>query len=420
MNKKYITVLFFLMLNQLISCNYFIAFDQVKSKWSELDQIKPVQCFEIPIPEDHLNLSEVNALMKDDQLFGFWLQAIDRQGHKNTFVYKLDQLPLQFDPNKFINISSPDDSLLTWIGSRSGLIIYKDEDVISGRSFLIVKDIDNQQILRHEINHESIDMKLADMSSNILIQYDSQPHIGIDMIDLKKRSIQHDNFFKDLQLRNFFSIVNNNKNKYLVLHNKMERNISEKTEGLESADDRQMSDVQNEDHHSFSKFEIIKSSTGEKIRLPQKLTRIKSPVEDWSVNFLGDQIYLAVILGDTLIGRANLEFFQMTIEKNKLNISKERSFILDGSQIGSLFWEKTLSHSELKLYFLRWVDGESMLARFKISNDDIKPDKTSGIFPAGSAIINLFHIPPGHGLYSLMRTKKQNDLKGWEYKICAL
>lgn len=141
----------------------------------------------------------------------------------------------------------------------------------------------------------------------------------------------------------------------------------------------------------------------------------QNDLESWQAGATPEGFYLAIVTGDSLLGEADLKVAKMEI----------------GSQFGQFEWVgqaplrdihaaepyvvKTAHGTEVLLP--NWVDEESTIARYNVTDENLGRPIFSGLFPRGTRIMDSLEDSASGRIWALTRHRIDSR---WVYQICGL
>ncbi len=144
--------------------------------------------------------------------------------------------------------------------------------------------------------------------------------------------------------------------------------------------------------------------------------KVESNLESWAAMFFENELYIAYIDGDTMVGRANLKITKFQIAQEGMRQLWTRGFKIDNIHVSEPLW--IVQRHKPHLFLLEWLDNESTLSSFPIVPETgISEASVHGVFPKGSRIEDtLVDASDGH-VYMVMRTKNKEL---WNFEVCDL
>jgi hypothetical protein len=163
-------------------------------------------------------------------------------------------------------------------------------------------------------------------------------------------------------------------------------------------------------------FSLTRLTTDGEASAPQILA-ISAPggVETWAATTRPGGFDLAIIEGDSLIGQASLNITSMKVSSAGPRLDWNKSISLKNMHIAQPFWVS--SPSRRWIMMLKWIDGESTLAAYKIGNSGVESTTHFGVFPKGTALVSAFYSGVSSELIAVIRNKVGYR---WNYEICSL
>lgn len=153
-----------------------------------------------------------------------------------------------------------------------------------------------------------------------------------------------------------------------------------------------------------------KSAREQTISLP-----IASEVESVAAYALQDSYLVAYVDGDSMIGESSMKIAKIDLKTGKI-LSHDMVTIQDAHVSEPVF----LPVEPVRLGVLKWVDGESTFATYKVgvvgSNIKLQEPKVSGVFAAGSRIMDVFSSMK-QKRFVTVRTREGD---AWTYRLCGL
>lgn len=361
---------------------------EYKSKWVKLDQSRKIKCVDWPLDKKDVRIEDIwHASGKDP---GFLVSIVQRSGNLKFYWYPFS------------------DSSRNWLESRKSFPI-PEEAVIAG-----LVQIDNRSRPIYFINKSdktyleylpypgSETKNLGEFSSDsisgassvqdrgnlwIYAQHDNDEKHSTSLSHL---DVKADPIIKKINQTDFGEIP-------LLIPTKS----SESLYVLKS-------DLSTIMVSSVSKSKIVGTETAFSLAADQG-------IENWSAALMSPFLYIAYVDGDSLIGDAKLHILKYKEKYNKFKEINKFDYKIEDTHISKLHLFK--NKNKIALLMMQWVDQESTIARFFISEHKVSGPEYLGVFPKGSQISLVFSDEKTEDLFVIVRHKKADFL---EYKMCRL
>lgn len=131
---------------------------------------------------------------------------------------------------------------------------------------------------------------------------------------------------------------------------------------------------------------------------------LNEEVERWSAFSQGSLGYLAYVDGDTLMGNGSLRIAAFEWEKNLAKVHWVKAKSLMNEHTAEPLWIS--KGKDAYILLLKWLDGESTLAAYKVSPEDVANLGTFGVFKEGTSLLSTFENPKSRRLTGLIRSRK--------------
>jgi hypothetical protein len=144
------------------------------------------------------------------------------------------------------------------------------------------------------------------------------------------------------------------------------------------------------------------------------LTDNAKRVEQWSAVATKDGVLLATIEGDSVMGEANLKVSKIVLGAKGVQIAWQKTKSLTNEHVGDPVW---ITHkNSVYIYLPKWLDSESTLSLYRVTDKDVSSIGSVGIFSEGTTFQSIFTLKDG-AVVALSTTMKGNVA---QYLLCEV
>lgn len=137
-------------------------------------------------------------------------------------------------------------------------------------------------------------------------------------------------------------------------------------------------------------------------------------IESFAIQAINDDLYLAFIDGDSLVGESVLKLVKIGLTGDTATIRWTKVEPLRNVHVNEPVFVS--SGKSLELLVLKWVDEESTIARYMVTSDSLGKARHVGIFQRGSRIMETI-ASESEDIFTITRSKGQDR---WEFQLCRL
>lgn len=142
---------------------------------------------------------------------------------------------------------------------------------------------------------------------------------------------------------------------------------------------------------------------------------IEAGVESWSIAEARKGFFLGVVDGDSLVGQSNLRLARIFWQDGYQKVSWVKTRSLLNQHVSDAAWVK--HEGKRHLVMPKWVDAESTLGIYSVSDTDIDNVKALGIFPTSVRLLELFKGSKSNEVFALLRSKNKGAAR---FDLCNL
>lgn len=163
------------------------------------------------------------------------------------------------------------------------------------------------------------------------------------------------------------------------------------------------------------KLQLSLINTAGLVSGPSELAiKATSQIESFAIQAINDDLYLAFIDGDSLVGESVLKLAKISLSGDTAAIRWTKVEPLRNVHVNEPVFVS--SGKSLELLLLKWVDEESTIARYMVTPDSLGKARHVGIFQRGSRIMDTI-ASESADVFTITRSKGQDR---WEYQLCRL
>lgn len=166
---------------------------------------------------------------------------------------------------------------------------------------------------------------------------------------------------------------------------------------------------------SKKKFQLSMIDKAGQYSGPAELAiKATSQIESFSIQNQNDELFLAFIDGDSLVGESVLKLAKIGLTGTTASVRWTKVEPLRNVHVNEPLFVS--SEKSLELLVLKWVDEESTIARYMVTADSLGKAKHFGVFQRGSRIMETM-VSESSKVFTVTRSKGQDR---WEYRFCRL
>ena len=367
---------------------------QTKSSWSLLNQAEKVQCLVIPKSIHDIEIEDMDYINTDNGS-GFVTSMKGRDGAQR--VYFLDQNILRS------NEATPEDLQKMEFGDKFhylGSFEYKgsihlviEKEGLDQTKWIEIREFKKNVVLASSEKYPStLRTKQALVSSQGLWLFttedtesdDDSTKLKFGAIDWDKNKIAISKI-RDFSIGTSFRVITQNKGPEATVF------------WMSSEQDSQQGYS-----YSYQVFNGVKALSGEK----RFLIKNGLPLENWTVKGNSNtQFWLLMIVGDSLLGNANLLIVDMQ-KNNANNIQVQKVSTLGLADRHFSIPSLASIKNKPILILPTWLDSESTIALYEMEHDLTELKGAKGIFPEGTALKGVFSVDQSNELWAAFKNQE--------------
>lgn len=369
----------------LFGCSF--GKSDTKSNWIVLENTDTVACSEWPKREKDLDISEISF---QPSASSFLVKGTNRNTSRFTYDLKFDD-DEDVDPQDRANFEigrSAQVAGLVKIGAATNFVVFEDRQ---GKT----------------------QVEFRNTASNVV-----ELSFAMDERQLTPLAIYPSNFGVWISYKNADQVV-----RFVFVDHRAGKNAkpvfatlkfpdSPKVNVSETDGTIVLTTVGDAKKAKFSVFTIdVTGKTSEAMAVPAKVTY---QIESYTTYFDNENVYIAFVDGDSLVGESSLKVLKAGIESGSVSAKWTRQSSLRNVHVNEPVF--VYSNKGLELLVLKWVDEESTIARYMVTADGLGKPTYAGVFKPGSRIMDAFSVDAGRA-FAITRSKGSDD---WEFLVCRI
>ena len=399
-------------------------FEKRESQWSELDRTNDVYCDPWKFPQSVLKIDNLKVI--DGKQKSFYMEGKDRNGSDIAYT---GIFPQDFDLEiaEYSKIGAGPQ--VEWLGGSHGFwsLLEITEDAAKGQEIqkIILKTNTHQETIRPLLlNNEIEGISFVSDSENYWFVLQNKES-SFELWELKF-SNDHMTYSRNITATGIrhepFPLKNRDSGEsYIVFLQQSSGKEAFKSSEAKFTEDEQDRYIEGEESYTEIEESLIVQKIGDNGKLETSFNLTNIPmlnVENWSILSKSWGFYLAVIHGDSIVGEAALDIFAYKWEKGTYKLQWKKSTNLPNVHLGDLQWA---AGSEVDyLYLLKWLDAESTIVSYKMSDKRFLSATNSGVFPKGSALIEAFQSSVGDSKKWTFGVLRYKNGLNWNYDLCKI
>lgn len=368
----------------LPACTHFERSER-KSSWAKLDQAVKVECLEWPIQKRDFQIADIWHL--DGKSPGFVVGILQKTGAKRFYWYPLSAGSKKWLASRhFLNIEAA--AIIAGTANlrgEPGVLFFSNKKNKSALEFLSLSAKKLSSI--GEIPRATVsEAWLLDQKDTLWI---------LSKIHNEKIYLSHLGKHNNYRLERLEKAIFNEKVDLLSRQEVGKIFIVK-------------SNLPKISVHSAS----IEDGLGGEISIPLTPAHGLESVAGISI---GDSLHLAYIDGDSLVGNANLRLAKFEQNDRQSRLTEIKNFEINDTHVSEPVFVK--NRVGMSLLSMQWVDAESTLALYPVSEGKALDPRYFGIFPAGSHLLSGF-VDENTGDIVLIIRRKTTDRMAHE--LCKI
>jgi hypothetical protein len=374
----------------LCSCVHKQA-SRIKSGWYPLTKAQDISCTSWPLRDKDLKVEEIVPFHDDNP--GFFVSFIKRNGAKSFYFAPMER-DVTPKPSRFVPLDLPRGALLLggttikgnthsiFLTGESDRVVLETRNLYSGlqgqRIPIAIKGYSRGRVIEGKGGDWLVIEDESGQSRVYFLAFDSQGNRTLKPVQLEIEEGAKIALIQGRLLASYRDYPQSH-----ILHITWINT----------------SDAANADHGSPIKHQLD----------------LGGAVEAWSLGTLPSGPILAAIVGDSLVGDANLVLVRLDLNSKNGKLQLIGKVDLRDIHVSEPLFSETPKGTELML--ANWVDEESTIARYIVKSEGLSKPIFSGLFAKGAHLVGLLQAKETDRIQVLTRHRIESQ---WVYQVCGL